>query len=448
MNEKSLAGMRHLSLFVLLAASFAVSPPVCEAQAVPKSKTLPIGSLIVDQTTQEVTVVFNSRVPSSRSLEDPTKWTVIVYVRGMPPIVYQGSGAHEWTVTSNNAAKSVTPEIVQVDKNRGYVILTLPPAALTGSLTSLLVSFDSGPLFAYSATPAGKFSAATSKSTSDNYISATYSPAFHSAAQYNIDAKGSFIHQWDVFGLLSELQRKPYFGAIATVETDNRPTADPDSFLVSGLVEWVLRDKRFFYQRAQGILVNWNVAGLEFDRQTTTKTFISSPIAEIPIRLSPVPKPGSHFFLGMFPYFGIETGTNLSNAINSGGSGFLLRGVLGTSISVTEKTKWKYLSQIGVSANYTARIPTTNEIFTNVHYISATGKTVSLPVMSSQVRNHVSDELDFTIAKPFSISVKHEYGELPPGFRTVDNKVTIGLTVMLQQNNTPQSNVNKNLTPP
>ena len=77
-----------------------------------------------------------------------------------------------------------------------------------------------------------------------------------------------------------------YVGATATVSTDNRPSADPDSFLVSGLAQWIPVEhplRQLLHGRATSLLVNWYFAGLEFDRQTTTKTFISSAIAEQPL---------------------------------------------------------------------------------------------------------------------------------------------------------------------
>jgi hypothetical protein len=319
-------------------------------------------------------------------------------------------------------------------------VITLPEGTITEHATSLDVSFGTAISPVWSAKQAicsSTFCSASNKSTADNYLSGTYSPAIHSAAQYTIDAKGSYVKQ---------LRLSPfYMGAIATVSTDQRPSADPDSFLVSGVLQTVLKDTPFnkksaFWSRAQTVILNWDFAGLEFDRQTTTKTFISSPIVEIPFRVFGSSK--STCSMGMFPYFGIETGTNLSNAINPNGSGFVFRGEAGSSISFKIKSKkWKVLSQISMTSNYTARIPAVSEIFTNTHYISETGKTVSLYSMSTQTRNHLKDELDFTVAKPLSITVKHEYGELPPGFRTIHNKVTIGLTLMLFQNNTASSTV-------
>lgn len=209
-------------------------------------------------------------------------------------------------------------------------------------------------------------------------------------------------------------------------------------------MQWLISDDpfksdSFLGRRAEALILNWNFAGLEFDRQTTTKTFISSPILEVPFRV--FGHSDSRVSLGMFPYAGIETGSNLSNALMPDGSGFVLRGEVGTSFSLKVKTPWKVMSAIVVSAAYTARIPAVDEIFTNTHYISATGKTVSLYTTSTQVRNHLKDEIDFTIAKPVSVTIKHEYGEVPPGFRTIHNKVTVGLTVMLFQNNTASSKI-------
>jgi hypothetical protein len=402
--------------------------------------------------TQQVDIQFNQAVPNA---DDISPWNVTIYVDDGSIITLRGkmkncsitppvtATAPCWGVTTTDGLGVSTtrdelpvggqPVLFPLPKT---AILTLPAGMLSSHVTSILVSFKITQLL-WSPTPAAcvtTFCAASSKNTSDNYLSGLYSPAIHSAAQYSIDAQGSFAKE--------VIPAKVWLGAIATISTDNRPTADPDSFLVSGLLEWVPKNQHFWHDRAQGVLVDWDFAGLEFDRKTTTKTFISSPVAEIPLRIYPRPNADSKFSLGLFPYVGFGTGTNLSNALNSSGSGFVFRGLAGISASFTAKTKWKWLSQIGVTSNYTARIPALGEIFTDTHFISATGKTVSLYNISTKTRNHVKNQLDFTVAKPLSITVKHEYGELPPGFRRVDNKVSIGLTLMLQQGNTAHSQLN------
>ena len=422
-----------------------------------KTNPFPQGSF-----TQQVAVSFKTKVPTE-TLRDVTKWKVTLYFENDSNTVLRGKAdncattpqvANCWSViTTERDGKVSQKDAPPQNENPpvssianpippGFeVILTLPESALSKHVVSLVVDFDGelSPPWSVKETKAcmSLLCAATNKSTSDNYLSGLYSPAIHSSPQYTIDGQGRFVKQ---IGLSSF-----YGGAIATVSTDQRPSADPNSFLVSGVLQVVLTDEPFdtkssFWSRVQMPILNWEFAGLEFDRQTTTKTFISSPIVEIPYRV--FGNAGSTFSLGMFPYFGIETGTNLSNGLSPDGSGFVFRGELGSSVSFKVKPKnWKVLSQIGITSSYTARIPATAEIFTNTHFISATGKTVTLYTMSTQVRNHLKDELDFTVAKPVSISIKHEYGELPPGFRTIHNKVSIGLTVMLFQNNTASSSV-------
>jgi hypothetical protein len=397
---------------------------------------------------QIVTVAFKSASPGATILA-PTEWSLVLSYDDKSRVFLQGTSATAWTKTVIGGSGQIlsAPQVVSpvpmqaggapqiiVTPSTSFtneVYLALPADAMTNHVTSLQVSFDDVQLQwnpSSTTSQTSLFEAASSQSESDNFLTGSYSPAIHSAAQYTINGQGTLVKE---IGLSNV-----YLGAIATVATDNRPTADPDSFLVSSVLQWVPKATHFWGGVAQGVLLDWDLAGLEFDRQTTTKTFISSPIAEIPLRLYPAPKKAiGHLTAAMYPYFGLETGTNLSNALEPGGSGFVFRGLFGTSLSLTTKTSWKWLQQIGLTATDTIRIPATNEIFTNTHYISETGKTVSLPVLSTQVRNHVNGQLAFTVAKPFSITVKYEDGELPPGFRTIKNKVTIGLTVTLKQRN-------------
>jgi len=419
-----------------------------------KADPFPQGSF-----TQQVSITFKTAVPKVAHPEDATNWKVTVNFDDDSTVVLRGKTSscattspdvpcwgvaktdHRGNVTEkDDLPQAEAPPAPPVSHISDYkTLLTLPPGTLTKHVTSLTVDFNgaqSPPWTIKQAACTSVFCTAASKSTADNYLSGLYSPAIHSAAQYTIDFKGSYVKQI----ALSPV----YIGGVATVSTDQRPSADPDSFLVSGVLQVDLKDAPFkqtspIWSRAQTVLLNWDFAGLEFDRQTTTKTLISSPIIEVPFRVFGNAK--SVCSMGMFPYVGIETGTNLSNALNSSGSGFVFRGELGSSVSFKVKTKWSFLSAIGITSSYTARIPATSEIFTNTHYISATGKTVSLYSLSTQTRHHLKDELDFTVAKPISITIKHEYGELPPGFRTIHNKVSIGLTVMLFQNNSASSTI-------
>ena len=451
----------YLCLLVIYTVPVFAGPKKSRDQNKPPS----IVNVSPDSSHQNILVAFKAPASNSSVLLDATKWSVTLsYKSGKPPLFLQATSITEWSATiigsPTNANPSRPPslsdgkpaQIITVKPGNGAVILTLPPGTLSSDIAALSVSYDQVP-FVWSPASATKpttslFSAAPNQSQSDNYLSGSYSPAIHSAAQYTINGQATYTHEYKKSGLS--------FGGTATVATDQRPTADPDSFLVSALVEWSLADHSrrfgpFGGNVATGLLLNWDAAGLEFDRKTTTKTFVSSPLLEIPLCLYPcapidvnaqsaAKERFPNITAAMYPYVGLTVGTNLSNALQPGGSGLVVRGVVGASLSLTYKvSSSEWIQKIGLTATDTMRAPATNEVLTYTHYISATGKTVSTPVLSTNIRNHLNAELDLTIAKPFSLTVKYEDGELPPAFSTVNSKVTIGLTIMLQQNNTPRT---------
>jgi len=73
------------------------------------------------------------------------------------------------------------------------------------------------------------------------------------------------------------------------------------------------------------------------------------------------------------------------------------------------------------------------EVFTDTA-TNSSGKTVDVPFLSTKPRHYIKNELGFTLWDPISLTITHEYGDIPPAFRLVDHKVTIGLTLSLQQN--------------
>jgi hypothetical protein len=416
---------------------------------------------------QTVLIVFSAQIADKAAILAWNNWALDVYEDPPPaisgqhgdntpcmfdqmPVILRGAGEKSWNVsgadkdgkpcTAINAGISskAKQDQTSIAKIQSHFSVTLAlPDVLTAKITSMVVSVNGVQGFYQAPTPKSQmplFQAATRKSDADNYLSGLYSPAIHSAAQYNIDAQGSFIYpirgRQRTEGASAALD-KSYLGAIGTMSTNNRPTADPDSYFVSPVLDRIVTSKPYWHCRGQGVLLVWNLAGVEFDRKTTTKTVISSPVFEVPYFFHT--KKMMELDSKVVFYAGLQTGSNVSNALNRSGSGFVLRGLAGSSVGFTINPKWKYLSQVAVKSNYTARVPATDEIFTYTQYISATGKTVNLPVLSHQVRNHVKTEIDFTVYKPFSITLKHEYGELPPGFRVVHNAVSIQLTVALME---------------
>lgn len=388
------------------------SPSITDVAFIAATKTTP-GSNIIQ-------VTFASATGQIPNIYTATSWAVVIFHKNKPP-------------------ETLTPLQVKQNATIATAVELILDSALGDDVTSVAASFDGTQALAKAPATQSKsyFISAASQSDADNSLTGSYSPAIHSAPQYTISGLGTVAPQLGSSSV--------YLGATASVNTDNRPSADPDSFFVSALLQWIPRSERFWDDRAQGVLINWDAAGLQFDRSTTTKTFVSSAMMEIPFRIYPAAFKSSTFGAGVFPYVGISTGTNLSNSLQPDGSGFVFDGVVGGMVDITFKVPGAtWLQKIELSGTDTLRIPATDEIFTYTHYISQTGKTVSLPTLSTKVRNHVKGELDLTIAKPFSISVQYEDGELPPAYKTINNKVTIGIKVALKQANGAQSKVNLN----
>jgi hypothetical protein len=424
--------MRHFLVSLLAGTVSLALLTAAFAQGTPKTKKLSIVGAVPGTGTsnpEELEVVL-SNLPKDFN-PDVVEWDVFVVHNDGTAAFFQSSEG-SWIVSGTSKSQPPAPphNLVTKDaKDPSIFYLYLPTGAFSnlGSLTvTLKIPPVTGIVFdgkAYPYTPPQKACSfvlcpAADKASSAIYATGLYSPAFHSQAQYTIDAEG-------VLTFPVTRKRTLRLGGSFNLATDNRPSADPDSYIVSGLLDWYIRP--IPWKRIQYLLLRVSPVEYEFDRQSTTKTIVSSPVIVAPVRLRD--KRGLN--TSMFPYIGIEGGSNLSNAIASGGSGRVFRGLVGSGFNGTYKTPWKSLSQIGITANYNVRLPSTDEVFTNTHYISATGKTVSLPVYSTQARHHLTDELDITLQKPLALTIKHEYGELPPGFRKVDNKISIGLTVML-----------------
>ena len=58
---------------------------------------------------------------------------------------------------------------------------------------------------------------------------------------------------------------------------------------------------------------------------------------------------------------------------------------------------------------------------------SVHGKLV--PYQGHQARNWVSTEFDFMFTSNFGITLKHDYGALPPSYIFIENRASVGFTL-------------------
>jgi hypothetical protein len=262
--------------------------------------------------------------------------------------------------------------------------------------------------------------------TSDVYINFSYSPGISSPPQYSIDTSVALLFPLDAHA------KTDYgsLGFLGAVKTDKRQSADPDSYRFFSVYQRGLTHKAHW--PLQGVLFTWLVGGAEFDRKANNINFISSPLLDFPIRLRGRIDNSKQIVPVLIPEIGMEIGDNFRNAVNSGGQGAVARGVLGGNLSVTFNPKVKLFQSIHLTSGYKLRLPARAEVFTDTT-TNAAGTTVDVPFLSTKPRHYIKNELGFTLWDPISLTVTHQYGDIPPAFRLVDHTVTIGFTLALQR---------------
>jgi hypothetical protein len=86
---------------------------------------------------------------------------------------------------------------------------------------------------------------------------------------------------------------------------------------------------------------------------------------------------------------------------------------------------------VTVSASYTGRFLAKPEPFVKPGVVD--GERAAITEVNKDVRHHAEAELDWNIMKYTSLSVKYQYGAVPPLFQLVDHQVTVGITLKQAQ---------------
>jgi hypothetical protein len=271
-------------------------------------------------------------------------------------------------------------------------------------------------------------SPAKTKDDSNVYISGTFAPADGSSPSYTIDSKGSYI--------LHSFENGTYaVSATGDVNTDKKPTADPDSF------HWAIPVQ---YVSKSNFTAQLPTLGMELDKKGNAINLVSAPsftrafghVFTGPDAKNPETKKVAAA-IGLELTGGLEFGSNLKNDFavankTLGGQGWFLRGVPSASVYLIVPKVWR-LNKISLTSSYTARIPTTDEVFIETRH---TAKPV--PELTSNTRNYIQNTLTFMLTDYVGIQIKHQYGSLPPAFSFVQNSGSIGLVFALKETRVPQ----------
>jgi hypothetical protein len=212
-------------------------------------------------------------------------------------------------------------------------------------------------------------------------------------------------------------------GLRAQESVDNSVVLDPNVFNAAIFYQQVL--PLWSTRHLMKPILVWNIATAEFDRKKkntnlgTNVNLITAP---------EIAQPFSFGGLGVELDAGIEGGKNFKNNINPNGFGPVFRGLLGAQAAyIFFFNPHSTLKEIKIGSQYQVRIPEYNEVITR----SVHGKLV--PFEGHQARNWVSTEVDFMFTSNFGLTLKHDYGALPPGYVFIENRATIGLTVQSAQ---------------
>jgi hypothetical protein len=216
------------------------------------------------------------------------------------------------------------------------------------------------------------------------------------------------------------------FGVRAQEAADSSVVLDPNTFSSAVFFDDVIADHTPVPD-LMGVIFNWNLATVEFDRKKkntnlgTNVNLITAPGFVFPFDLG--------HGMGIELDTGVEAGHNYKNNINPNGFGTVFRGLLGAQAGkiFSPKKPLKALKQIKWTSQYQVRLLADDEVITKgVH-----GKLV--PYEGHQARNYASTEFDFMLTSNFGITLKHDYGALPPGYVFIENRASFGFTLQSAQ---------------
>lgn len=360
---------------------------------------------------------------------DPATKNIDIYLRTSS--VTGWNDPSKWTVIAIDSANNVTKvQLDHVTSDAAGSMFSLVPSDTSpiAGAAQVVIKFDPNSLTIYqmsSTPPTGAIAAESNKQNSDLYISATYSPAINSDPQYSIDVSTALM--WD---LNQQHLNYGQLGFVGAVKTDKRKKVDPDSIRL--FLAYQNTPVTKFHGPLQGVLFTWLAAGTEFDRKGDNVNFITAPSLDFPIRLFGKKIPTTSDPLAVLtPTIGFEAGHNFKNAVSGDNGRGIFRGVAGASLLFRFNPKLPAFKGLDFSTSYALRIPAIKEIYTLTEKID--GNDVDQPFLGSNPRHYVKSELNFRITDPFSIAIKHEYGAIPPVFRKVDSKLSVGFTFSIRQ---------------
>lgn len=376
-----------------------------------------------------------SQVPLDKNiLVDTSNYNIDVYLQ--PKSVPGWDVKANWVVIAidpSNRVQQVEIRTIQADDTKSMFSLIPMVPSLIATAAQVIVKFGPKTVAVYqmpqpsaSPRPAGTtIEPASNKEASDVYLNGSYSPAINSDPQYSIDGSVALM-----FDLDHEHLNYGQLGFLGSVKTDKRKKVDPDSYRLFAVYQNTPVTK--FHGPLQGVLFTWLGAGVEFDRKGDNVNFITAPYLDFPLRLYPrIIRATTEPMAILTPVIGFETGRNFHNAVTPDSGRAIFRTVVGANFLFRFNPKLPGFKGTEFSSTYTLRLPAKREVYTLTEKVN--GQDTDFPFLGTNPRHYVKSDLSFKVTDAFSLTFKHEYGALPPVFRKIDHKVSMGFTFSVRQ---------------
>jgi hypothetical protein len=122
------------------------------------------------------------------------------------------------------------------------------------------------------------------------------------------------------------------------------------------------------------------------------------------------------------PFIGLELGGNLRSPVKEAEHRGIARAMTGASVYLNFFTGNGLVDAISLQTDYVRRWPLRGEI----SFTEDDNKKLIPLFIGRNPRDYVQSKIQFEMSKYFAITIGHEYGALPPNFKLVDNKYSLG----------------------
>lgn len=243
------------------------------------------------------------------------------------------------------------------------------------------------------------------KEDSDIYFSGNLVAGEGSRPVYSIDTKAAYLHYVDHAGSI---------GVAGAVIAEQGSDIDPDSIRTTARFE-----KVFVFPHEVGIILQSDFIGGEIDRKAKNSNLVSGVNGKLVL-------PSKAFGIGNYGTIdlvvGFEGGNNYKNLIVIDGIGAFWRWLAGADAYFSANSLGGF-REITFAIEWRVRLPSKAEIF-------ARGDELHL---TTKPRHRVQASIDFMFSKALGMSLKSEYGSLPPAFNFIDKKISAGFVLKLAQ---------------